>query len=472
MRLAEQIIALLLEDRIDDLIARYPDLKFTRPLLTAWLEFDPTPNKKYFPWIIRQVANKKLKLPLPSNRVSNTGGERLRDDLMRFERLLSLPAFTGDRDIFKYDAKTLNKTIRQTSSLQSKGERKKEERFKNVKVVGRAGDIAVVEIKNAQELMNRAWSAYSKDNPNWKGKPLTPPRPGREDARQWDGLWCVRFPQYARSYLADGPFYLVYKNDGPYVGIVFERGECQTLDNSGIDLGTAEEIYPALKPILDRKAKEGKGLERNCAIFVNMRFLNGEAKDGETVSGTNNRLDLAFSSLRQLPNNLTVKGTLDLTGCQISQLPVGLTVAGGVLKIAGTNISQLPTDLKIEEMEWSEPLTTEEVKKQFYRMRLGEMKQHFWRNDKLYQSEKGADGRPIVISVRNEKTGKTERVPKPVLGADGQKIMYNEEEKEAAWIEFQPELINYFMTHPKMETSAKSVLRYVARNSVKRGKDE
>lgn len=456
--LAESIISLLLEDRIDDLIARYPDLKLNRPKLERWLEFDPTNNKKYFQWIVKQVATKKLNI--------KTQGEVVRDDLMRFERLLTLPAFTGDRDIFKYDAKTLHKAIRKTANLQSKTEKEREERFKNVKVVGKAGAITVVEIKNAQELMNRAWQGYSKENPNWDGQPLNPPRPGSEDTRQWDGFWCVRFPQYARSYLADGPFYMVYKNDGVYVGIVFERGECQTLHNEGISMGMAEEIYPALKPILDQKAKEGVGLERNAAIFGNMRFLNGDAKDGETVSGRNNKLDLSFSTLKQLPNSLTVKGTLDLTGCQISQLPADLTVAGGVLKIAGTKITQLPLDLKIEELEWSDPLSGDEVKKLFYRMRLGEMKQHFWKNDKLYRAEKDAQGNDIMIKARNEKTGRVDTVPKPKLDDNGQKIPMTDEEKEEAWIKFQPELVNYFLTHPKMDASAKAILHYVKPDSI------
>lgn len=460
--LAHHIVGLLLEDRIDDLIQRYPDLKLNRPKLEQWLEFDPTNNKKYFPWIIKQVALKKVALP--------KGGERLRDDLMRFERLLALPAFTGQRDINQYDAKTLAKVIKQTANLQSKTEKEKEERFKNVKVVGKAGNIVVVEIKHAQELMNRAWSAYSKDNPNWDGKPLTPPRPGQEDERQWDGLWCVRFPQYARSYLADGPFYMVYKDGGVYAGIVFERGECQTLHNEGIPLGMAEEIYPALKPLLDQKAKEGEGLQRNCSVFVNLRFLNGEAKDGETVQGQHNRLDLSWSSLKQLPNQLTVKGTLDLTGCKnMAQLPAALTVSGGVLKIAGTPIQQLPLDLAVDEMEWSEPLPIEEVKKLFYRMRLGEMKKHFWKSDKLYVAEKDAAGNDIMIRVRNEKTGKTEEVPKPKLGPDGQKILMTEEEKEEAWIKFQPQLIQYFLTNPKMDTSARAVLRYVAPAKIRKG---
>ena len=438
--LAETIISLLLEDRVEDLILRYPTMKLNRMKLEKWFEFDPTDNKKYFPWIVKQVSLKKVLLP--------RGGERLRDDLMRFERLLLLPGFTEPRDINRYDAKTLSKTVRKTANLQSKSEKEREARFKNVKVVGKAGNIVVVEIKNAQELMNRSWQAYSKGNPNWDGESLAPPRVGQEANRPWDGLWCVRFPQFARSYLAEGPFYMVYKNGGIYVGIVFEKGECQTLENDPIPLSVAEEIYPAMKPLIDHKSKNGAGLVRNCAVFSNMRFLRGEAMDGETISGQGGKLDLSWSSLTRLPNSLTVNGTLDLTGCKISNLPAGLTVSGGVLRIAGTPVTALPLDLNVEEMEWSEPLPVEEVKKLLYRMRNSCMKQHFL-DRTIFKKEKDVNG------VETHK-----------LDASGKTIPLTDAEKEVMWIEFQPELLKYFLTHPKMDASVKSVYHYVSVDSL------
>lgn len=480
MRLAEHIIAMLFEDRIDDLILRYPELKFNRPKLTKWLEFDPTYRPaqeggrpghqgKYFQWIIRQVVAKKLKLP--------SGGERVRDDLMRFERLLALPEFNDDRDIFKYDNKTLGRMIRRTAQIQSKSEQERENRFKNVKVVGAANGMIAVEIKNSQELMKRARSAYSKTNPNWTGEKKEPEDYDRNE-RFGDRLWCVRFKEYATSYLSDGPFYMVYKNGGPYVGIVFERGECQSLENQPISMGVAEEIYPVMRAIIDAQSKSGTGLTGNAAIFGNMRFLNGDAKDGETVQGRGGKLDLSFSSITVLPGNLTVKGSLDLTGSKIVQLPAGLSVSGGMLRIAGTGITVLPVDLRIEEMEWSEPLPITEVKKQFYRMRLGEMKQHFWKSDKLYQTEKDAHGKEITIKVPRIDTGAIEKVSKPILDVNiknnspwrwpwpGGTTPLTEEEKQAQWISFQPELVKYFLTNPKMDESARAVLHHVKPSSL------
>ena len=48
-----------------------------------------------------------------------------------------------------------------------------------------------------------------------------------------------------------------------------------------------------------------------------------------------------------------------------------------------------------------------------------------------------------------------------------------EEEKQVAWIAFQPELINYFLTDQKMNDSARAVLHYVKPGSLKsRSRDE
>ena len=158
---------------------------------------------------------------------------------------------------------------------------------------------------------------------------------------------------------------------------------------------------------------------------------------------------------------------MDLTGCPIEQLPAGLTVNGGVLRIAGTKITKLPIDLKIEEMEWSEPLQVDEIKKQFYRMRLSDMKLHFYNNADLYHSEKDATGQPIMVKVTDEKTGRTKTVPKPKLDVDGNKILLSDAEKEEAWIKFQPELIGYFLNRPNMEKSARAILKYVSPSSIK-----
>jgi hypothetical protein len=78
------------------------------------------------------------------------------------------------------------------------------------------------------------------------------------------------------------------------------------------------------------------------------------------------------------------------------------------------------------------------------------------------------NGEEIMITSRNPETGKTERVPKPMLDAAGNVIMLTEEEKDKAWLDFQPKLMNFFLASPKMDASAKQVLHYIPLASVRR----
>ncbi|CAD6036496.1 hypothetical protein [Escherichia coli] len=60
--------------------------------------------------------------------------------------------------------------------------------------------------------------------------------------------------------------------------------------------------------------------------------------DNLTVGGS---LDLSGTRITALPDNLTVGGSLDLSGTRITALPDNLTV-GGSLDLSGTRITALP----------------------------------------------------------------------------------------------------------------------------------
>ena len=62
-----------------------------------------------------------------------------------------------------------------------------------------------------------------------------------------------------------------------------------------------------------------------------------------TVGGS---LDLSGTNITSLPDNLTVGGYLDLSGTNITSLPDNLTV-GGSLDLRGTNITSLPDNLTV-----------------------------------------------------------------------------------------------------------------------------
>lgn len=443
---------ILTEDRIDDLVnqfnaiqlkavkaampnatpeevAKHPSAKpINRRFIEQWLEFDPSRNKKYFPWIVNLAAKGLIRLP--------DQGERLRDDLMTFERMLVIPAYQGPRDIYQIkSADELNKLMSEHGQLKSKSQEEREKKMAGQKSLAKVGPYEVLEITNADTLNHWGWRAYSYpvENPNWApNKPASPSDYKPDDLS--DRKWCIRWPRYANSYLAAGPFILVLKNGGPYVGIVWERGECQSLKNEGISTSVAEEIYPVLAAahVLPGPGQGG----HSAKVFDNLKFLRGDVKDGETISGS---VDLADTNLAHLPNNLTIRGSLDLTNCPIKKLPSGLKVIGS-LKISGSAIDSLPEDLSVQDMEWSEPLDWSKIKHHFFLVRSGEMEATY--------KQHGID--MAAARVRDPKTGKL------VYPLDDE----GKTTKPVPWSRMKKELIGHFQTDPEIDRDVRSVFRY------------
>ena len=74
-----------------------------------------------------------------------------------------------------------------------------------------------------------------------------------------------------------------------------------------------------------------------------MNYTLDELKKRMDESGN---LDLSYTKITALPDNLTVGGWLDLSGTQITALPDNLTV-GGWLELSGTQITALPDNLTV-----------------------------------------------------------------------------------------------------------------------------
>ncbi len=66
----------------------------------------------------------------------------------------------------------------------------------------------------------------------------------------------------------------------------------------------------------------------------------------ELMAENNGNLNLAYSGITRLPDNLTVGGSLDLENTPITKLPDNLTV-GGDLNLQGTAITELPDNLMV-----------------------------------------------------------------------------------------------------------------------------
>lgn len=443
----EVVLNLLQEDRIDNLIAKYPQLKLDRFKLEDWAEFDPTDRKKYLPWIVAQVAKKKLNMP--------NDGDHLKDQLREFERLVSIPGFTGSRDIQSYDWPEFDQTITQNLELRSRSERQRAarrakkgkdvsqyEHKRGVSVVNEDGNLTLLKITEPEALSWWSWKAYSADNPNWDGKPLTPPPPGTETDIS-DRLWCVRNPSYGESYLRREPtkaFYLVLKNGGPYLGILFQDGQAKTLHNNSMPMGVAAEVYTLLEPVIQEHAKLGVGFLGELRVFEDLRLARGDVQPGErfskdvdlrgssvtelppnltfdrslTITDTPIRvipegtkigqnlyasdssleiiaqdvtighgLDASNSKLRELPPNLTLQN-LDISYTPMRELPPGLTVKGK-LGIEGTLITHFPDDMKLgdDTVTYSEPMSEEEIKRLFYNKTLPSVRRSFEQDEKI-----------------------------------------------------------------------------------------
>lgn len=343
----------LLEDRIDDLIKVYgkklpaSNPQMARGMIDMWAAYDPHPRKKYLPWIVKQVAQKQL---TPDDHTL----DHLSDQLRAYERLLKIPEFTGNKDIFAYTWPAFDAEINKNINLRSQSEREREakaakkrglgkgEGTAGVTVIAEQGPYTLLEIKDAVSLSWWSWKAYDRDfNPNWKQATIPPPK-NTSDADIRDGKWCVRYPTYGLNYIQDetsGAFYLVLKNGGPYVGILLDGGQWKDLDNHSISVSIAEEIYPVVKGLLDAYAKSGKVLGWEGEVFVNLRFVHGEVKPGEKFGSVN----LSGTSVRALPQGCTY-AALDITKTQITEIPEGsviekLNAANSQLMVIAPNAS-------------------------------------------------------------------------------------------------------------------------------------
>lgn len=444
--LAESIIDRLLEtgelfeDRFEDMVAKFgakipgstPQAK--RQTLEQWAEFDPSRNKKYFPWMFKQfLANKVV--------WDHQNLDNVRDALMDFEHYITMPAFEEPRDIFQYDVNTLTSTLaKYRGRLISKADRERGSKRVQANVINRIGDLELLGFKDGKSIAEESWRAYSPENPNWTDEPHQPTDPEYNQGPEpysVDHLWCTRNPQRGADYAKNSPsktFYVIRKGGWPYMAAVLSSSGSQIMDlhNHGINVGQAEQIYPLMKPVIDEYAKNKWQMGHSAEnLFSQIRIVRGEIQPGETIRGVDlsgssiktlpddltvsGNLSLADTKIARLPNNLNIQGDLNISNTAISELPPGLKVSGGLklsgtkisalpdgmsigtldisntpitqlpprleikqrLNIAGTPIVHLPNDLvlaKTATVEYSEPLSKEEIKRYFFFLRLQDLK--------------------------------------------------------------------------------------------------
>jgi hypothetical protein len=473
--------AALLEDRIDDLIKQYPKARFTRQQLEMLAQYDPTQHKKYLPWMAKQAANAQI-IAHPDML------DGLRDQLMTFERLLAIPAFEGNRDIFSYDWKSFYDTMRANEQLRSRSEQDRAtklakktkevsqyEHQKGVTEVGNVGNLSLLKITDAESLSWWAWRGYMQENPNWNRPTLQPPPPG-QDLYGHDQKWCVRNPSHGSNYLRSEPFYLVLKNGWPYVGILLAGGQVKNLDNHQVDMGVAEEIYPLLEPIINQMKADEETLGYEARIFENMRFLSGGVQPGEKFSSD---MDLSGSSLAKLPENLTFSDSLNVSSTMLTELPAGLTVkrnlnasgtpiakigdslgVTGSLNLSGTKITSLPEGLTCKTLNVSNTAITE-LPNGLSLTKLGIEGTQITKLPNDLEVERMTWSEPLTLEEckrlffrQNLERMKNEFLAHKKFSGLSKQVMATK------WKKFQPEMLRYYLTDAAVEGHVKSLYVY------------
>ena len=89
---------------------------------------------------------------------------------------------------------------------------------------------------------------------------------------------------------------------------------------------------------------KNKTLQEQIDKFYKETGYELEIKDGKPYYG--GWLDLSYTKISKLPDNLVVGGFLNLTGTNITELPEGLVV-GGFLDLFDTKITKLPDNLVV-----------------------------------------------------------------------------------------------------------------------------
>ena len=116
-------------------------------------------------------------------------------------------------------------------------------------------------------------------------------------------------------------------------------------DNIFIPRGSKEEKdkvlirkeYDKIQEYIKNGSQDGLELRRSPIKFLPKNLIK--------VGG---KLDLFYSQIEKLPDNLTVNGHLWLDGCKnLQSLPNGLKVKE-ILDLRDTNITSLPSDLEVD----------------------------------------------------------------------------------------------------------------------------
>lgn len=168
-----------------------------------------TASPMYAPWLAQQtnnaLKNKPNSVRLPEDAPDVFAALKI------FHRLSRSPDFDGEKDINKYpDFKALKEVVQGvTGEIQpSKAQRVKAAKMDGAKVVHTSGDREVIEVTTPEAVVSIAQGTQ----------------------------WCVRFPRYAKSYLKNGPLYVITNSEGEKICAYHEHGSDEYPGTQFVDL--------------------------------------------------------------------------------------------------------------------------------------------------------------------------------------------------------------------------------------------
>lgn len=192
------IVEALLEDfqsKLPYLIQQFPELKDQIENIANHV--DPTPNKAYITWLLRQA---KAKLLTPKNMAD------VRENLVDFDHYKKRKEWPGEKDINRLDVNTLAEQLDKYTDMGGAP-------------LGQVGDLAIHRLTSARVAAKMAHKGTD---------------------------WCIKKKQVAEEYLQKGPLYMVTKAGRPYV--LFQPGKANVRD--AYDMTVTDKIAREIAPVM------------------------------------------------------------------------------------------------------------------------------------------------------------------------------------------------------------------------------
>lgn len=245
-----------LEAKIPELLKQFPNMPPQEASDLIWkiAEADPTEQKAYTPWLIRQVRKNHVRLPEDQDRVLNA--------LRSFDQNKRIATFPGPKDINAYKTFPDLETIIDRLSgqeLKSKRQTKREVKEDGARLVYDDGTYAIIEI-----IKPEAAVIYSKGS-----------------------KWCTSNANTAAHYLNKGPIHIILKDDQKIAQLHTATQQFMDLTDRPYDYTSDPGLRKALASVI-------KPTDPNTAFFM-AKIVGRRIPEYESAIAKNANLALQYA---------------------------------------------------------------------------------------------------------------------------------------------------------------------------------